>query len=254
MLSFLDTVTASSLLKLVRARTTVQAPLKGKAKENTRADDMEVDEIDDNAQSTSAAATSATLATQECATVINNLADLFQQFGTRDQPDIARTTIETLAQVTRLCPAGTWHIWCCMRLVLNTCQAALDIKLTMLCLPLHAARQLMLRVPLHDRITQSHLLTADSVTQACVKALMALLHTRHGSVRELSAVVLRQMTANILGLADSAGAAATKAVPTAAHPKHIAAVRLQALQFVQDVARCDTLPVNASIQRMFQHH
>ena len=107
MLSFLDTVTASSLLKLVRSRTTFQAPLRGKKEENTRADDMEVDDIDDNAQSTSTVAPSATLATQECATVINNLADLFQQFGTRDQPDIARTTIETLAHVTRLCTAGT---------------------------------------------------------------------------------------------------------------------------------------------------
>lgn len=87
------------------------------------------------------------------------------------------------------------------------------------------------------RPTQSQTLTADSVIQACFKALMALLHIRHGSVRELSAVVLRQMTANILGLADSTGAAATKAVPTAVHPKHIAAVRLQALQFVQDVSR-----------------
>ncbi|KAL3140652.1 hypothetical protein ABBQ32_005218 [Trebouxia sp. C0010 RCD-2024] len=175
-LSFLDTVTASSLLKLVR--TTVQAPLKGK-KDDTRAEDMEVD---DNAQSSGTVAKLTSLAQQECATVINNLADLFQQFGTRDQPDIARTTIDTLAQVTRLC-------------------------------------------------------TADSVIQACFKALMALLHIRHGSVRELSAVVLRQMTANILGLADSTGAAATKAVPTAVHPKHIAAVRLQALQFVQDVSR-----------------
>lgn len=67
---------------------------------------------------------------------------------------------------------------------------------------------------------------------------MTLLHTRHGSVRELSAVVLRQMTANILGLADSAGAAATKAVPASAHPKHLVAVRTQALKFVRDVARC----------------
>ncbi len=67
---------------------------------------------------------------------------------------------------------------------------------------------------------------------------MALLHTRHGSVRELSAVVLRQMTPNILGLADSAGAAASKSVSTSANPKHIVAVRSQALHFTQDVARC----------------
>lgn len=81
-------------------------------------------------------------------------------------------------------------------------------------------------------------MSADSVVQACFKTLMALLHTQHGSVRELSAVVLRQMTANILGLADDIGAAATKAVPTSAHPKHIVAVRSQALSFVRDVARC----------------
>ena len=66
---------------------------------------------------------------------------------------------------------------------------------------------------------------------------MALLHTRHGSVRELSAVVLRQMTSNILGLADSAGAAASKSASTSANPKHIIAVRLQALQFAKAVAK-----------------
>lgn len=85
--------------------------------------------------------------------------------------------------------------------------------------------------------TSLQLMPADKVVQACFKTLMALLHTRHGSIRELSAVVLRQMTANILGLADSSGPA-TKAVPTSAHPKRIIAVRLQALKFVRDVARC----------------
>ena len=89
-----------------------------------------------------------------------------------------------------------------------------------------------------DSITSLPSMSADNVVQACFKTLMALLHTRHGSVRELSAVALRQMTANILGLADSTGAAATKAVPTSAQPKHIVAVRSQALKFVRDVARC----------------
>lgn len=115
-------MTASSLLKLVR--TTVQAPLKGK-KDDTRAEDMEVD---DNAQSSGTVAKLTSLAQQECATVINNLADLFQQFGTRDQPDIARTTIDTLAQVTRLCTAGTLHIRCYMQLMLGWCCIERDIK------------------------------------------------------------------------------------------------------------------------------
>ena len=109
MLSFLDTVTASSLLKLVRAQTTTQAPVKGKKKGITKADDMEVDGDDDTAPSTSLAATCANLATQESTTVINNMADLFQHFGIRDQPDIVRTTIETRAQVTRLCASGRLH-------------------------------------------------------------------------------------------------------------------------------------------------
>ena len=84
--------------------------------------------------------------------------------------------------------------------------------------------------------TRSKLCTADSVVQACFKALLALLHTRHGSVRELSAMVLRQMTASILGLAENAGTV-MKSGPTTANPKHIAAVRSQALQFALDVAR-----------------
>ena len=114
MLSFLDTVTASSLLKLVQAQTTTQAPVKGKKKENTKADDMEVDGDDDTAPSTSSAASIANSATSECATIINNLADLFQHHGIRDQPDTVRTTIETLAQVTRLCTAGRLQSCCCM--------------------------------------------------------------------------------------------------------------------------------------------
>ena len=80
-------------------------------------------------------------------------------------------------------------------------------------------------------------LAAETVVPACFKTLMALLHTRHGSVRELSAVVLRQMTPSILGLADSGGAASSKSAPLSANPKHITAVRLRALQFTQDVAR-----------------
>lgn len=105
-------MTASSLLRLVRAHTTPQAPVKGKKQENTRADDMEVDDGDSTAPNTSSAATDTNLHNQECATIISNLADLFQQFGIRDQPDIVRTTIETLAQVTRLCPAGRPHSRC----------------------------------------------------------------------------------------------------------------------------------------------
>lgn len=118
-LSFLDIVTASSLLRLVRAHTTTQAPVKGRKQENTGADDIEVDGDDHTAPSTSSAATIASLATQECAIIISNLADLFQQFGARDQPDIVRTTIETLTQVTRLC-TGKPHSRCCMHLVLDS--------------------------------------------------------------------------------------------------------------------------------------
>lgn len=106
MLSFLDTVTASSLLKLVRAQTTTQAPVTGKKKENTKADKMEVDSDDKTHPSISLAATCANLTTEECAIVINNMAHLFQHFGIRDQPDIVRTAIETLSQVTRLCVSG----------------------------------------------------------------------------------------------------------------------------------------------------
>lgn len=119
MLSFLDTVTASSLLKLVRAQTTTQAPVKGKKKENPKADDMEMDGDDDTAPSTSSAA-----ATSECATIISNLADLFQHHGIRDQPDIARITIETLAQVTRLCTAGRLQNGSCTQLMLSCCCVA----------------------------------------------------------------------------------------------------------------------------------
>ena len=79
--------------------------------------------------------------------------------------------------------------------------------------------------------------TADTVVQACFKTLMTLLHTRHGSVRELSAQILRQMTASILRVADSSGPAANKTAQTAANSKQIAAVRTQALAFAQDVAR-----------------
>lgn len=88
---------------------------------------------------------------------------------------------------------------------------------------------------------------ADDVVKACFKTLMALLHTRHGSVRELSAVVLRQMTPNILGLADSAGAAASKSVSSSANPKHIMAIRSQALLFTQDVARYDCFSVAVNV-------
>lgn len=114
----MDTVTASSLLKLVRAQTTLQAPVKGKKKENLKADDMEVDGDDNTAPSTGSAATTANLAISKCATIVSNLADLFQHHGLRDQPDIVRTTIETLALVTRLCMAGGLQNPSCMQLML----------------------------------------------------------------------------------------------------------------------------------------
>ncbi len=102
-LSFLDVVTSSSLLKLVRGLLTPKAAPKGKKKENTEAEDMDIDE--DEPVESNAAPSSKSLST-ECSNIINNLADLFQHFGLRDQPDIVRAMIETLAHVTRNCTAG----------------------------------------------------------------------------------------------------------------------------------------------------
>lgn len=76
--------------------------------------------------------------------------------------------------------------------------------------------------------------SADSVTNACFRALTEVLHTRHGSVRELAAVVLRQMTSNILGYGDAASKATAQGTSNA---KQTAAVRSQALAFVTEVAR-----------------
>ena len=104
-LSLLDNVTASSLLKLVQAQATPKAPVKRK-KETAEPEDMEVDADDNIAQSTGSTRHTGSTVLRDCATIISNLADLFQHFGIRDQPDIVRSTIETLAQVTRLCSAG----------------------------------------------------------------------------------------------------------------------------------------------------
>ena len=63
-----------------------------------------MDAYDDTALS--AVSRSGSTALPECAVIISNLADLLQHFGIRDQPDIVRTTIETLAKIARLCTAG----------------------------------------------------------------------------------------------------------------------------------------------------
>ena len=79
---------------------------------------------------------------------------------------------------------------------------------------------------------------ADAVMQAAFQALTALMHTRHGSVRELSAIVLRQMTPNILGIADSSGTSAAKAATAVyRNAKQAGIVRTSALAFVKDIAR-----------------
>lgn len=79
---------------------------------------------------------------------------------------------------------------------------------------------------------------ADAVMQAAFQALTALMHTRHGSVRELSAIVLRQMTPNILGIADSSGTSAAKtATAVNSNAKHAGIVRTSALAFIKEVAR-----------------
>ena len=105
-LSFLDLVTASSLMKLIKGVITPKTAPKGKKKESTQAEDMEVD--DDEPGETSVALCSK-VTTAECAIMITNLADLFQHFGIRDQPDILRTVIETLAYITKHCTTGTPH-------------------------------------------------------------------------------------------------------------------------------------------------
>jgi len=106
-LSFLDVVTSSSLLKLVRGLTASSAAPKGKKKQKAEAEDMN---IDDNDTAERSAPPAGSMTTQECCIVINNLADLLQHFGIRDQPDIVRAVIETLAHVTRHCSAGVSHV------------------------------------------------------------------------------------------------------------------------------------------------
>ena len=104
-LSFLDAVTSSSLLKLVRGMVAPTAAPKAQKKkqQDTKAEYMD-DDGEDPAE-TSAAATGS-MNTNECCIVIKNLAELFQHFGIRDQPDTVRAVIETLAAVTRQCSAG----------------------------------------------------------------------------------------------------------------------------------------------------
>jgi len=106
-LSFLDVVTSSSLLKLVRGLAAPSAAPKGKKKQKAEAEDMD---IDDNDTADRSAPPASSMTTQECCIVINNLADLLQHFGIRDQPDIVRAIIETLAHVARHCSAGVSHV------------------------------------------------------------------------------------------------------------------------------------------------
>ena len=110
MLSFLDVVTSSSLLKLVRGFTAPLAAPKGKKKQKAEAEDMD---IDDNDTADRSAPPASSMTTQECCIVINNLADLLQHFGIRDQPDIVHAVIETLAHVTRHCSAGASRVAFC---------------------------------------------------------------------------------------------------------------------------------------------
>ncbi len=118
MLSFLDVVTSSSLLKLVRGLTAPSAVPNEKKKQKAEAEDMDVDDSDAAERS---APLAISMTTQECCIVINNLADLLQHFGIRDQPDIVRAIIETLAHVTRHCPAGVSHVAFCAYACLAFC-------------------------------------------------------------------------------------------------------------------------------------
>ena len=99
----LDVVTASSLLKLVRG---LVAPVSVAKASKKQADDAEDMDVDDTEPAGGQAAPTSSAASAECAIIINNLADLFQHFGFRDQPDIVRSVVETLPQVTRQCTTG----------------------------------------------------------------------------------------------------------------------------------------------------
>ena len=101
-LSFLD-ATSNSLLKLMRGLVTLKPASKGKQKEKVQSEDIDTDDEEPN---NSSAAPNHTTTTIECGTIVNNLADLFQHYGLRDQPDIVAASIETIAHVTRHCTAG----------------------------------------------------------------------------------------------------------------------------------------------------
>jgi len=134
-LSFLDVVTSSSLLKLVRGLTASSAAPKGKKKQKAEAEDMN---IDDNDTAERSAPPAGSMTTQECCIVINNLADLLQHFGIRDQPDIVRAVIETLAHVTRHCSAGV-SLCICLCMCLSCCDHMItthDVK-SLLSLKVH---------------------------------------------------------------------------------------------------------------------
>ncbi|KAK9813253.1 hypothetical protein WJX72_011494 [[Myrmecia] bisecta] len=80
---------------------------------------------------------------------------------------------------------------------------------------------------------------SEAVVEACFKVLMALVRPIHGSLRETSAMVLRQLTAGVLGLAEArAGSADTSKAGSASAPDRRAlAIRERILQFANDVVQ-----------------
>lgn len=82
--------------------------------QKAEAEDMD---IDDNDAAKCSAPPASSMTPRECCIVINNLADLLQHFGIRDQPDVVRAVVETLAHVTRHCSAGVSHVAFCLHMI-----------------------------------------------------------------------------------------------------------------------------------------
>ena len=101
-LSLLDVVSVSSILKLVKTLVAPRPVVKSNSKESVHVEDMDIDGNEEES-----VVTSSKSALSECTIIINNLADLFEYFGVRDQADIIRVVIETLTQITRECTGGT---------------------------------------------------------------------------------------------------------------------------------------------------
>ena len=104
--TFLDAVTCSSLTKVIKGlaapRSVSKKPAQQPAEE--AGDDMD---LDADSQPASNQANDAKQLWAQCAVTINNLAALLQRFGMRDQPDILRTIVDALVEVSRQSTSGT---------------------------------------------------------------------------------------------------------------------------------------------------